>query len=253
MVGERRRDRNIAMRGRPNIIVTNDGIPFTREAAETIIGLVEEAVHARGRCFLALSGGETPRSVYQLLASDAYRERIAWGSVQVFFADERTVPPDDPQSNFGMVQRELLSRVPIPPMNIHRCAGESDPATAAAAYEQTLRKAFGTDEPSFDLVCLGIGEDGHTASLFPGTDVLSERTALVRAVEVPRLKTWRLTFTFPLLNRARSIVVLISGVRKREVFGRLTRNSGDAGPIDLLDTSNREVILLADRSASGAG
>ena len=239
------------MRGRPKIIVTTDGPPFERESVDTFIRIVENAIRARGRCLLALSGGETPRSIYRLLASEAFRGRIEWKHVQLFFADERTVPPDDPQSNFGMVQRELLSHVPIPPTNVHRLAGEKDPMAAASEYERVFREVCGTDEPRLDLVLLGIGEDGHTASLFPGTDVLEERTALVRAVAVPSLNTVRLTLTLPVLNGARSVIVLISGARKREVFRRLVHDSGDAGPIDLLETLTRDVILIVDRSASG--
>ena len=146
------------------------------KAAEQWVNLARQAIARSGRFTVALSGGSTPKVLYSLLASPEYRERIDWLHVHLFWGDERCVPPDHPESNYRMVQEALLSKIQIPPENIHRMAGEKDPQTAAVEYEQELRDFFQTKDaaPRFDLILLGLGEDGHTASLFPGTPAPDE-------------------------------------------------------------------------------
>ena len=199
------------------IIVCRDVGELSQRGAEEFIRLAQKSVELSGRFTVALSGGSTPKRLYSLLASPGYKERVPWKSVYLFWGDERCVPPDHPESNFRMVQEALLSKVDIPPENIHRMAGEKKPEIAAAEYEETLRQFFqlSTGEvPRFDLILLGIGEDGHTASLFPGSEALTESKRLVVAYYVKKLQAYRLTLTLPVLNNGAAIVFLVTGENK---------------------------------------
>ncbi|GAC1645795.1 MAG: 6-phosphogluconolactonase [Herpetosiphon sp.] len=199
--------------------VVADAGTLAHRAAEFI---AQRAAHANERFTLVLSGGSTPRAVYQLLAQAPFMNEIPWGKLQLFWGDERCVPPDDADSNYRMAREALLDHVPLTPAQIHRMAGERPPSEAAAAYEQDLRLLFGGDLlPRFDLVLLGLGEDGHTASLFPGTAALHETNHWVVANEVPQLHTERLTMSFPVLNNAKDVVFLVSGPGKRAVLQRI--------------------------------
>src|ERR1700756_3610682 len=172
-------------------------------AAEEVVRLANQAVAEHSRFTIALSGGSTPKSLYNLLATNA-RTALPWDRMFFFWGDERYVPPNDPESNYRMVEEAMLSKVPVPPANIFRFRTENpDAAATAEEYEKTLRKFFqiGPSEiPGFDLILLGMGPDGHTASLFPGTNALQEESRLVVANWVEKLKTHRLTFTLPVLN-----------------------------------------------------
>jgi 6-phosphogluconolactonase len=178
---------------------------------------IRQAIDDRGWCLLVLSGGETPRGVYGLLSTNEMSKAIRWDRVHVFFSDERCVPPDDPQSNFGMAQRELFSRIRIPADNIHRIHGERQPIDAARAYERELREVFGAADVVCDVVLLGIGDDGHTASLFPKTEALNVTDAFVTPVVVPYLQNQRVTLTYPVLDQARELVFLATGLKKAPV------------------------------------
>jgi len=190
-----------------------------RAAAEEFVRAGRAAIAERGRFTVALSGGSTPRSLYSLLAQD--QADFSWSQTFLFFGDERHVPPDHPESNYRMVKESLLSKVPIPAANIYRIHAEMPDADAAAAdYEQQLRKFFELrpDEfPVFDLILLGLGSDGHTASLFPGSDGLKEQSRLVIANWVDKFKAHRLTFTFPVLNNAKDLMFRVSGERKSKM------------------------------------
>ena len=175
----------------------------------------------RGRFTVALSGGSTPRRLYELLATPAYAEKTSWERWHVFWGDERCVPPDHPDSNYRMAREALLDRVPIPPSQIHRIKGEAVPYDAAEAYEHELCQSFGEPTPAFDLVLLGLGEDGHTASLFPGTNGLEEERRLVMANWVPHLQAYRITFTLPLINAARNVAFLVTDGSKAEVLRKV--------------------------------
>ncbi|MDZ7343527.1 MAG: 6-phosphogluconolactonase [candidate division KSB1 bacterium] len=194
---------------------------FVEAATELIAGIVGRAIEKNGRCTIALAGGNTPREVYQKLAADPLQRRIAWRNLHLFWGDERLVPPDHPDSNFGMARAAMLAQVPIPEANVHRIKGELSPAQAAREYATELRRVFQNQEIRFDLVCLGIGEDGHTASLFPGTEAISEAIKPVAAVYVPQFDKWRVTLTLPVINRAREVVFMVAGKSKAQIVANI--------------------------------
>jgi 6-phosphogluconolactonase len=199
------------------ISVCSDHDELGRNAAATFATAVQQAIDARGRFCAALSGGSTPRALYERLALPEFSNRIPWHGVHLFWGDERCVPPDHADSNYRMVRDSLLSKIRIPPENVHRMAGEKEPREAADQYELELRKFFELGPgawPSFDLILLGLGEDGHTASLFPGTEALKQTDRLVVANYVPKLDAYRLTLTLPVLNHGRCVVFLVAGSSK---------------------------------------
>ena len=223
-------------------------------AARRVVRAAREAVAARGRFLLALAGGGTPRPVYERLASAPLRDQVPWDRVHVLFGDERCVPPDHPDSNFGMARRALLDHVPVPPTQIHRLRGEDDPQAAAAAYAEVLRGlADGDGPPVLDLIQLGLGDDAHTASLFPGTPALHERTRWVAAQPVPKLHAWRLTLTPPVLNAARAVDFLVSGAGKREALRavRTAPHDPDLRPAQLVRPAAGALTWLTDADAAG--
>jgi 6-phosphogluconolactonase len=190
-------------------------------AVQEVVRLVNSAIETRGICRIALSGGETPRRLYGRLAKAPFAAALDWNKVHVFFGDERAVPPSDPQSNFGMVDHELLSHIDIPGMNIHRIHGELSPEEAARRYQMELEDEFEHQEVRFDLVLLGLGEDGHTASLFPKTRSVLEELSLVCSVYVPLFESWRITLTFRAINDARRVLFLVAGGKKAAVLDRV--------------------------------
>lgn len=209
---------------RGEVVVVADGSALARAAAERFAHAVESAVSARGQAFVALSGGSTPKQMGSLLAREPYRSRIPWDHLRVFWGDERFVPLGSPESNAGEAKRGFLDLVPIPPENIHPWQTEAENAEDAAAdYEQVLRTAFGNEEgmPRFDLVLLGMGDDGHTASLFPETSALSADLALAVANFVPKLDADRLTLTAPVINAGREILFLAGGPGKAPTLERV--------------------------------
>jgi 6-phosphogluconolactonase len=198
------------------IIICQDGAELNRKATEQFVALASEACRSSGRFAVALSGGSTPRALYALLASPEYENRLDWSHIHLFWGDERCVPPDHAESNYRMVRETLLSKIQIPPENLHRMAGEKDPETAAAEYEQELGNFFQTKDaaPRFDLILLGLGEDGHTASLFPASTALKETARWVATAYVKRLRAHRLTLTLPVINTATQVSFLVSGASK---------------------------------------
>lgn len=201
---------------------------------------------------IALSGGSTPKRFHELLAQ---ADGIDWSRVHVYFGDERTVPPEDFESNFRMAKETLLNKVPIPSVQVHRMRGELDPGEAAEEYERTLRETFGVEPPGvprFDLNVLGVGADGHTASLFPGTEALNERERWVVANHVPQLDSWRLTLTYPVLNAARLTLVLASGAGKADAIRRIfDPNELDKPPAAFVQPDGQIIWLLDEGAASG--
>jgi len=224
-------------------------------AAEEVIQAANESVGARGKFTIALSGGSTPKSLYNLLATNA-RNTLPWDRMFFFWGDERHVPPTDPESNYQMVQEAMLSKVSIPAANIFRFEAENpDAAAVAEAYEQTLRKFFqlsAGEFPQFDLILLGLGPDGHTASLFPGTSGLKERSRLVIANWVEKLKTHRLSLTFPVLNAARRVAFLVSGTDKATVLRAVLEGDAPADqyPAKLVNPKDGKLIWFLDRAAA---
>jgi 5-dehydro-2-deoxygluconokinase len=228
-----------------------------RREAERIVKLARDATAARGRFSLALSGGSTPRPLYTLLATPVYASRIDWSRVHVFWGDERCVPPDHPDSNFRMTREALLEHVPIPWANVHRIHGEDEPEAAARAYEQTVRAHFGVAQgppaQSFDLVLLGMGTDGHTASLFPGTPALHEQQRWVRAnhVTAPR-DMWRITLTPVVLNAAMEVTFLVAGSNKADRLWDVLEGPTRSPPFpaQLIHPSRGAVRWMVDADAA---
>ena len=216
----------------PRVRVLPDLPTLAEAAADEVVRALGEALAARGTASLVLSGGSTPRPVYRLLGSPPRREAVDWGAVRVFWGDERAVPPDHPESNFRSAREELLSRVPLAEGSVHRIAGELPPEEAAAEYEAALRAALG-EELAFDLVLLGLGADGHTASLFPGDDAGEGRTAPGRAVvaaSAPEAPRRRVTLTYDALAAAREVLFLVAGEGKAEAVARaLSPGAGGEG------------------------
>ena len=224
-------------------------------AAEEVVRTANEAVAQRGRFTIALSGGSTPKSLFNLLATNA-RTALPWDRMFFFWGDERHVSPNDPDSNYRMAEETMLSKIPVAAGNVFRIAAENpDAAAAAEAYEQTLRKFFALESgrfPRFDLILLGMGPDGHTASLFPSTAALQEKSRLVVANWVDKLKASRLTLTLPVLNAARCVAFLVSGTDKASVLRAVLEENVPAEqyPSKLVRPSDGKLIWLVDRAAA---
>jgi 6-phosphogluconolactonase len=218
-----------------------------------------QAVHERGACALALAGGNTPRAVYETLAGASYRQKIPWRQVHFFWGDERMVPPEHMLSNFRMTNEAWLLHVPIPAENIHRMKGELAPEEAARDYRNELEHHFRKrsalpDSPSsiFDLVLLGLGEDGHTASLFPKTHAVAESRQAATAVFVPQMNQWRVTLTLPVFNRARKVAFLASGKSKAQIISSILKlERGETQwPASLVQPASGELHWLLDAEAA---
>ena len=226
-----------------------------RAAADEIIRAASDAVGQRGRFTIALSGGSTPRNLYTLIAANA-GSSLPWDQMFFFWGDERHVPPGDPENNYRMARETLLSKVPVPQANVFPIPTENpDAAAAADAYEQTLRKFFAVatgEFPRFDLILLGMGPDGHTASLFPETEALQEKSRLVVANVVEKLKTTRITLTLPVLNAARCVAFLVSGTDKAAVLHEVLEGNapGEKYPSKLVRPGDGKLIWFVDRAAA---
>lgn len=233
--------------------VFSDNENFVGGSTDFIAELATQAVAERGRFTVALSGGGTPRPIYARLAKPGYRDRFDWSRVHIFFGDERCVPPDDSRSNFRMARETLLDHVALPPENIYRIRGEDDPALAALQYELQVERFFRTSAcPAFDLILLGMGENGHTASLFPGSAALREQKRRVVPQYVEVMKTWRVTFTAPLINAARSVAFLAEGAAKAEMLARVLKGpyNPDELPSQMIQPLNGELHWLVDAAAA---
>lgn len=214
---------------KPEIVICSDAGTLARNAAEQFVARAKKAVAHAGRFTAALSGGATPKALYSRLASAEFRDSLDWPSVHLFWGDERCVPPDHLESNFRMVHEILLARLPVAPENIHRMPAEKEPSEAAAAYESELKTFFRLENgawPVFDLILLGLGEDGHTASLFPATTVLDEAKRFVAAIYIAKLRSYRLTLTLPVINAARQVTFLVSGTSKAKIVGEILGPGG---------------------------
>ena len=234
------------------VVSSNDAL--AEEAAQAVAGAAEEAVSRTGRFTLALSGGSTPRRLYARLASPPFRSRIDWARLDVFWGDERCVPPDHPDSSYRLADESLLSRVPIPPEQIHRMRGEdSDPERAALDYSQELVRIFSLkagEHPRFDLILLGLGADGHTASLFPDSPALNENRRLAVATYAEPVKAYRLTLTLPVLNAAARVIFLVSGGEKAEVLRAVLKDGPSPSRPASFVRPERGNLWLVDRAAA---
>jgi 6-phosphogluconolactonase len=230
-------------------------VDMTRAAANLFAAGAAEAVSLRGRFTAALSGGRTPVELYTLLAKAPLASQIPWARVHLLWSDERCVPPDHPDSNYRMVRELLLNHVPIPPANVHRMSGEMDPAEAAARYEEQLRELFmphGNGFPIFDFILLGLGEDGHTASLLPGTRAMHESARWVLGHYVDAQKGWRITLTPPVINAARKVVFIVAGAGKAAVLRDLLEGpyQPDFLPAQVVRPDGGELLWMIDRDAA---
>ena len=228
---------------------------LARAAAEHFAERVAQAVAKRGRARIAVSGGSTPKATFALLAQEPYSQQIPWDKVELFFVDERTVGPDDPDSNYRMVREQLLSKVPLAPEHVHRMEGELDPEEAAARYESLIRREFrleGAEAPRFDVIWLGMGDDGHTASIFPHTEGVHERGRIVFANHVPQKNTWRISLSAPVINEALDVVFLIAGEAKAAPLERVLYGEPDPEetPSQLVQPRNGSLTFLLDEAAA---
>jgi 6-phosphogluconolactonase len=242
---------------KPVIHVVANLEELSRAAATEFVRQAQAAVQAKGAFTAALFGGSTPKNLYALLADDtALRTTIPWDKVHFFWGDERHVPPDHPDSNYRMAHEALLSKVPVPPANVHRIKSEYPEASHAAdEYEQTLREFFGLAAglfPRFDLLLLGMGPDGHTASLFPGTAALHESACLMVANWVEKFRAYRITLTPPVLNNAASIIFLVSGEEKAETLRAVLQGEEqpERFPSQSINPAQGTVLWLVDQSAA---
>ena len=237
------------------IIVFDDPAALAEAAAQAIAECAEEAVAARGRFMVALAGGSTPRHTYERLAQPPWRDRLPWDRTWIFFGDERGVTPDHPDSNYRMANEALLTKVPIPANQIARIRGEAeDPETAATEYGQRLSEVFECKRgglPRFDLILLGMGVDGHTGSLFPGSPVLKEVFRPVAAVHASAASIpQRFTFTLPVINTAARVMFLVAGGEKAKLLKAVLNEPTSALPAALVRPTNGRLTWLLDRAAA---
>lgn len=220
--------------------------------ADLFVDTACTALAKRGKFHVALSGGNTPRAAYRLLAELPRAQEISWSDVFVYFGDERCVPPDDEQSNYRMARLAFLDAVAIPQANVHRMRGEIDPGEAARDYAATLRADLG-DDPRFDLMLLGLGPDGHTASLFPGSPPDAGDDALVRAVYAKSQAMWRITVTPKVINASRTVAFTVEGVEKAAILAAVLEGPHDpvARPSQIVAPSPGRLLWLVDQAAAG--
>ncbi len=236
------------------IAIYPDTNVLSHEAARYIVQVAQESIVTHGRFTIALSGGNTPKKLYGLLGSEPYTSQIDWNLVEIFWSDERCVPPDSPDSNYHMAQEVLLSKVPIPASQIHRVpADKPDRDAASLEYTQEMQRVFGTSPiPSFDLIQLGMGPEAHTASLFPHQASLHEQQRLVMPVSVPKPPPPRLTFTPPLLNAATRVLFLVTGADKAEAVQAVLEGDRqpDEYPAQIVQPPRGEVVWMLDTPAA---
>ena len=240
------------------IEVSRDPAALARAVAQHVAASAAAAIAARGRFLLALAGGSTPGAAYATLASEEFIHRIEWPRVQVLWGDERCVPPEDPRSNYRMAREALLDRVPLPPANIHRIRGEDEPTQAAAGYEKLLRELLGSEGPDElatagpDLVLLGLGGDGHTASLFPGKAAVRETVRWVAAEFIEAVGLWRITLTPVVINAARHVSFVVSGTAKAERLYQVLEGPRfpERLPAQVVSPTHGQLTWLVDEAAA---
>jgi 6-phosphogluconolactonase len=239
---------------KPDIRIFDDLEALSRAAASVFLDSCSEAIRSRGRALIALSGGNTPLELYKLLARPPYADQVDWPHVHVFWGDERCVPPDDPESNYRQANDALLSWVPVPKDHIHRVQGEAEPQAAALSYALLLEK-YATPPlswPRFDLVLLGMGEDGHTASLFPGSPVVVTAPTAAVTADYQGRPANRVTITPVLLNEARRLIFLVSGQSKSKTLVNVLYGDYDPDllPAQRIRPVDGELIWMIDRAAA---
>lgn len=225
---------------------------WVEQAVDHIVGQAKRAIQSKGRFSLVLSGGSTPKPVYQRLAEQDVSQQVNWGNIFLFWGDERGVPPNHPESNYRMAKESLLDHVPIPADNIFRIRGELPPAQAAEDYESRIKTFFTANEKRFDCILLGLGEDGHTASLFPGTPGLTVADRWVVENPHPATGSWRITLTYPAINATRSLLFLVTGENKAAIAADCIQNPNSPPdyPAKKITGSETRPIWLLDQTAA---
>ena len=241
----------------PDIRISSDSQAGAEAAAEFVLEVGKEAIRTKGRFFIALSGGTTPATLYRTLTSPPFVDRLDWSRATFFFSDERCVHPDDPRSNYALANNTLFTPLNIAPSQVYRMAGESnEPQAAASEYEQQLRlatKTLPSAQPSLDLILLGLGEDGHTASLFPGASVLRDHQCVIAVTQSPKDPPNRLTMTLAAINRASVILFLVAGAGKAGVVRAILEPKTEAErrlPASLVQPEEGRLIWFLDRAAA---
>jgi 6-phosphogluconolactonase len=240
----------------PDIIVCDDRDALYVEAATRFVAAARDAIAERGRFMVALSGGSTPKALFELLATDAWRDQVDWSKTHLFWGDERFVPKDHADSNYRMAREALISKVEIPEGNVHRVQTEGGkPDEVASVYAQTLRQTFGLGDdgvPRFDLIHLGLGDDGHTASMFPGTTAMHETERIVVAVWVEKFQTHRVTMTPVVLDNAAEVQFLVAGASKVDVVPQVIRGpyEPDRLPSQTVRPTDGTLRWILDRDAA---
>jgi len=233
-------------------LIYEDGVNMAEAATKYFVETCEKVIAENGKCSICLSGGSTPKRMFKLLASDAWKDKVDWSKLFIFWGDERSVPQDSPDSNSGEAIRLLFDQVPVPKEQIFAINGNVDPSTAAEEYETTLETFFGDNVPVFDLCFLGMGDDGHTASLFPFTEIIYENEYWVKDVFVEKLDTTRISMTPEIINQAARIVFLIGGDNKKETLKEVL--TGDFNPeklpSQLVIRSGANITFLLDKPAA---
>ncbi len=231
------------------LLILPDLDAISKAAADRFL----ELAHTFDPFTIALSGGSTPRRLYEALSIPPFRDHIPWHQVHVFWGDERCVPQDDPGSNYRSARETMLDHVPIPESNIHRIQGELGPHAAAEAYTRELRDFFGTRWPAFDLILLGMGSDGHTASIFPGSDTLqeTEKPAIGVTAQYQDRPARRVTLTPPVINAARTVIFLVTGIGKAETLHAVLKGPyrPHALPAQIVHPDDGHVLWLVDEDA----
>lgn len=235
------------------LIIKKNPTELAKAAANLITKRIKEVLQKKDRFTIALSGGSTPKALHELLAKAPYVDQIPWAQLHVFWGDERYVPIDDEQSNAGMAYDTLLGHVYTPEEQIHVWRTDLDPEAAAADYDRILHEYFtDSDEPTFDLVLLGMGDDGHTLSLFPGTDVVHEQTTWTKAYFLTQQDMFRLTLTAPIVNRAACVLFLVAGPKKAEPLKEVLEGAynPDTYPSQVIKPTSGDLIWLVDEKAA---
>jgi 6-phosphogluconolactonase len=235
------------------VLIFADAAELAREAARRFAGLAEAFTNDAGRFTVALSGGSTPKAMFQILAEKPFADSLPWPSIYFFWGDERCVPPDHAESNYRMANETLLSMVPVPRENILRIPAEDeDHERAAAIYSETLQTFFAEEQPGFDLVFLGMGADGHTASLFPGTTALCADGGVAAANYVDKLQSWRITLTADAINRARNVIFLVAGADKAPALKEVIQGPRNPKqyPSQLILPSHGALLWMVDEAAA---
>jgi 6-phosphogluconolactonase len=225
---------------------------LSEAAAHLFMDHCLQTIAMKGYFTVALSGGNTPKQFYKLLAASPFAENIPWKKVFLFWSDERFVPHDHPDSNFRMIKEILLDKLHVPLKNIFPIKGIGDPEKRAEEYEHALKIFFETSKPVFDMVILGIGTDGHTASIFPGSEIMQEKKRLIKETWVEEKQSWRISFTLPLINHADAVMVLVSGEEKKQIIKKILRKKRKiVFPAEMIKPQTGIVYWMMDEAAAG--